>query len=240
MPASVARSAERRDVVRRVACAAGDDLGGVVLENQHRRLARHAVHFAVDELVRDEIADDQHATAAEVVDERQQDAPCVRLRRATGGRSERSSMALGFGFRLQASGFGRSLAPEPIVFENPAGRFDQIVHDGIGGQSVRRPCSSSAPYPVRTSTPRPPMFRASATSSHRSPTVNDSAGFTPSSRDRAVDQAATGLAAIARDGVLSDRAVADGADNSNTRRDALRQPPGGRRYDDGLRRRRLP
>ena len=52
-------AAERRDVVGGVAGAAGHDLGRVVLEDQHRRLARHARDLAVDELVGDEVADDR-------------------------------------------------------------------------------------------------------------------------------------------------------------------------------------
>ena len=44
----------------------------VVLEDEHRRLARDAGDFAVDELVGDQIADDEHAAAAEAVDEREQ------------------------------------------------------------------------------------------------------------------------------------------------------------------------
>ena len=65
-------AAERRHVVGGVAGAAGDHLGRVVLEDQHRRLARDAGDLAVDELVGDEVADDQHAAAAEPVDEREQ------------------------------------------------------------------------------------------------------------------------------------------------------------------------
>ena len=64
--------AERGDVVRGVAGPAADHLGRVVLQDEHRRLARDARDFAVDELVGDQIADDQHAAAREAVDERQQ------------------------------------------------------------------------------------------------------------------------------------------------------------------------
>jgi hypothetical protein len=66
--------AERRDIVRRVAGPARDDLGRVVVEDQHRRLSRHARQFAVDELVGQQVAEDDHALAGEVVDERQQAA----------------------------------------------------------------------------------------------------------------------------------------------------------------------
>ena len=55
-------AAERGDVVGGVAGAAGHDLGRVVLEDQHRRLARDARHAAVDELVGDEVADDGDAS----------------------------------------------------------------------------------------------------------------------------------------------------------------------------------
>ena len=54
-------AAERGDVVRGVARAAGQNLRRVVLKNEHRRLARHARHAAVDELVGDQIADDRDA-----------------------------------------------------------------------------------------------------------------------------------------------------------------------------------
>ena len=61
--------AERGDVVGGVAGAAGDDFGRVVLEDENRRLARHARHLTVDELVGDQVADDQHAPAREPVDQ---------------------------------------------------------------------------------------------------------------------------------------------------------------------------
>ena len=51
-------AAERGDVVRGVAGAAGHNLRGVVLKDEHRRLARDARDAAVDELVGDQIADD--------------------------------------------------------------------------------------------------------------------------------------------------------------------------------------
>ena len=63
---------ERGRVVRGIAGAARDDLRRVVLENQDRRLARHPGHLAVDELVRNQIADDEDAAAREAVDEREQ------------------------------------------------------------------------------------------------------------------------------------------------------------------------
>src|SRR5712692_9333560 len=45
------------------------DLGGVVLENEHRRFARDPRHLAVDEFIGDEVADDEDAAAGEAVDE---------------------------------------------------------------------------------------------------------------------------------------------------------------------------
>ncbi len=65
-------AAERRDIVRRVPCAAGDDRRRVVFEDQHRRFARDARDFAVDEFVRDQITDDEHPAAREAVDEPEQ------------------------------------------------------------------------------------------------------------------------------------------------------------------------
>src|SRR3989442_9613837 len=65
-------AAERGDVVGGVARAAWQDLGRVVLEDQHGRLARHARHFAVDELIGNQVADDQQPAAAEAVDEVEQ------------------------------------------------------------------------------------------------------------------------------------------------------------------------
>ena len=46
--------------------AAGDDLGRVVREDQHRRLARDPRHAAVDVLVRDQVADHGEAPRSEV------------------------------------------------------------------------------------------------------------------------------------------------------------------------------
>ena len=65
-----AHALQRRDVLHRVPGAAGHDVRLVVLENQDRRLARHAGdHAAVDELVGDEIADDGDAAGREAIDE---------------------------------------------------------------------------------------------------------------------------------------------------------------------------
>ena len=62
-------STERGDVVGRVARAARHHLGRVVFQDQHRRLARNARDFAVDELVDDDVADHEHATVAESIDQ---------------------------------------------------------------------------------------------------------------------------------------------------------------------------
>ena len=58
------RPTQAGDIVRGVAGAARDDLGGVVFENQHGRFARDARHPAVDELVGEQIAEYDHALAA--------------------------------------------------------------------------------------------------------------------------------------------------------------------------------
>ncbi len=71
-PCQPRRAAERGDVVGGVARAAGHHRRRVVFEDQHRRLARDARHLPVDEFVGDEITDDQHAAAAEAVDEPEQ------------------------------------------------------------------------------------------------------------------------------------------------------------------------
>ena len=65
-------AAERRDVVGGVSRSARHHFRRVVFQNQDRRLTRDPGHLAVDELVRDEIADDQHAPARKAVDETEQ------------------------------------------------------------------------------------------------------------------------------------------------------------------------
>ncbi len=62
--------AERRDVVRGVAGAARHDFSRVVLQDEDRSLARDARHLAVDELVRDQVADDEHAPRGKGIDDR--------------------------------------------------------------------------------------------------------------------------------------------------------------------------
>src|SRR5262249_47257831 len=73
--------AERRDIVYRVARTAGDHFRGVVLQDQYGRFARHARHLAVNELIGDDVADDEHALAGKSVDEAQQTLPVFSLAR---------------------------------------------------------------------------------------------------------------------------------------------------------------
>ena len=61
---------ERRHVVGRVAGAAGNDFRGVVLEDEHGRLARDARDPAIDELVRDDVAHHDHLPVAKGLGER--------------------------------------------------------------------------------------------------------------------------------------------------------------------------
>ncbi len=67
-------SAERRRVVGGIARTAGKNLGRVVLEDQNRRLARHASHAAVHELVGQQIAQDDDAQPRKAIDEREETA----------------------------------------------------------------------------------------------------------------------------------------------------------------------
>ena len=62
-------TAERSHVVGGVTGAARDHFGCVVLQDEHGRLARHASDLAVNELVGDDVADDEHSTAGKAVDE---------------------------------------------------------------------------------------------------------------------------------------------------------------------------
>jgi hypothetical protein len=64
--------AERRDVAGGVARAAGHDLRAVVFEDQYRRFARDPRDTPVDEFIRDEIADDEHARLAEAIHDLEQ------------------------------------------------------------------------------------------------------------------------------------------------------------------------
>ena len=68
-------SAEVRNVVGGVACAARHDLGRVVLEDEHRRFARHPGDAARDELVGDEVAQYDDAAATRGGQQRQQTRP---------------------------------------------------------------------------------------------------------------------------------------------------------------------
>src|SRR4051812_27011280 len=58
-------AAERGDVVRGVPGAAADHLRGVVLQDEHGRLARDARDLPVNEFVGDDVADDEDAAAGE-------------------------------------------------------------------------------------------------------------------------------------------------------------------------------
>ncbi len=71
-PRHAGASSERRDVVRRVSGSARQNLRRVVLQDEHGRFTRDPGDLAIDELVRDEIADDEHAPAREAVDELQE------------------------------------------------------------------------------------------------------------------------------------------------------------------------
>ena len=62
-------AAERRDVVRGIPGAAGQNLRRVVLKDEDRRLARHTRDAAVDELVGNQIADDRHAARRKRVEQ---------------------------------------------------------------------------------------------------------------------------------------------------------------------------
>ena len=66
------RSAETGDVVRGIAGAARHDLRGVVLEDQHRRFARHARDAAINEFVGNQITEDDNALTAERRNQREQ------------------------------------------------------------------------------------------------------------------------------------------------------------------------
>ena len=63
---------ERGRVAGGIPRAAWKNLRGVVLQDEHRRLARHARHTPVDEFVRNHIADDGHTAARKRVKELQQ------------------------------------------------------------------------------------------------------------------------------------------------------------------------
>ena len=65
-------AAERGHVVRGVTTGARHDLGRVVFEDQHRRLARDPRDAAVDELVGDDVADDRHGSLLQRVYDREE------------------------------------------------------------------------------------------------------------------------------------------------------------------------
>ena len=68
------RAAECRDIARRIAGAAGDDVRRVVVEDEDGRLPRDAGELAVDEFVDDEVAENRDSQIGKAVDERQQAA----------------------------------------------------------------------------------------------------------------------------------------------------------------------
>jgi hypothetical protein len=65
-------AAEGGDIFRGVPRAARDDLGRVVIEDQHRRFARDARDLAVDELVGQQIAEHRDPDSRKIVDESKQ------------------------------------------------------------------------------------------------------------------------------------------------------------------------
>src|SRR4030095_3090013 len=65
-------AAQPRHVIRRLSAGSRNDLSGVVLENQYWRLARDTRHAAVDELVRDDVADDGDCSLLQPVYEREE------------------------------------------------------------------------------------------------------------------------------------------------------------------------
>ena len=71
-PGETRTAAQRGDVVRRISSATCQHLGRVVLQNQHRGLARHPSHFAINELVGNDVADDENTASTEGGDERSQ------------------------------------------------------------------------------------------------------------------------------------------------------------------------
>ena len=195
-PASARAAAERRDVVRGVAGAAADDLGRVVLQDQHRRFARHAGDFAVDELVGDEVADDQHAAAREAVDEREQPLLALGLagQRMDGARDQHC------GFRFQIA----SIADCRRIQLAAAARLSTTASAATpaGGRvsSARR--SRSAP-----GSPRAPTVRAEP---HVEPPVADDERARRVDAEvarRAIDEAARRLPAVADAREAGDLAV---------------------------------
>ena len=71
-PGQPRAAAERGDVVGRVAGAAGDHLVASYFRISTGASRETRAHLAVDELVGDQVADDEHAAAREAVDEREQ------------------------------------------------------------------------------------------------------------------------------------------------------------------------
>ena len=133
-------AAERGDVAGGVAGAAGHDLGRVVVEDQDRRLARHARDLAVDELVDDQIAErPRRGRPAKRVDEREQ----ARRVRHVGSRHH-------------------------ALLQDPRGGGDQVVDDRgrlrrrPRGAALRsRPIAGADEHAARADRAGPPAGRAS-------------------------------------------------------------------------------
>ena len=66
------RTAERRNVARRVAGSSRNDLRRVVVQDQHRCLARDARDVAVNELIDNQIAKHRDADVGKSIDEGQE------------------------------------------------------------------------------------------------------------------------------------------------------------------------
>ena len=161
------RAAERRDVAGGVAGAARHDLGRVVVEDQHRRFARHARDLAVDELVGDQVAEHGRPRAGEAVDELEQAARIDRRRVGD--------------LRIRTRAESRRRRRSGCRQRRPA------VTPAFGE------ASSVRPYPVRTSTPRAPTACPASRSCQRSPTTNERARSMPSSEAARVNMPGCGL-----------------------------------------------
>ena len=125
-------AAERRDVARGVAGAARHDLGRVVVQDQDRRLARHARDLAVDELVGDQIAGDHDAAPGQRVDEREQPSSLARavhclFQNPRGGVHQVVHDRVGHG-----AGLGRGLVPpaQPRAHQHAA-RADGLARGQV-------------------------------------------------------------------------------------------------------------
>ena len=146
-------------------------------EDQHRRFARDARDLAVDELIGDEVADHQHAAAAEAVDEREQ-----------------TFLALGFaGQRVHRTG-NEHLQSLPSIQLAAAIRLSTTAS---AVRSRGRFCSSDMPYPVLTRTAFGPD--GAAQRDVDPPVADDkrTGRVDAELAHRAIDQTAAGLPAVA-------------------------------------------